>query len=1218
MVTAHFWGHDVAPSTRQNGPKDVRDTAAFRASLKDARTVPRDVSKSKLRGPPSSAKQISAAKGRRSSTAAVESEPVSEIDWSDPGAIRLYLIDFHDREPETAVPNEVIRNGIINPRALEGFTRDFAKELRSLPPGADRDALAPLVAKLELLPRRLYEDCVAIAAETPGEPLEPALAIEHLADLFDDMLLACNQAKKNAPTEEAKALIGWVAAMMAASKRMARTDSTIPLVKLAGRRGFAALKRTAYQNGPPRSGHSVTYGNNIGAQGGFGFTKGNGGFLKANLLGLVGRTKSDSFSTDKDGDLNRIKLRGLKAGLKASLGIFGLISTSAGVNALHEKGPFTEGPMDADGMAIVASQYSVFQGRIKRLLFAGHANAGARERHEAGRSFKSFWRLFVSGHRDPIPDKVPYFMNDAKMGKGVSRVGIHQAGCQVGAHLDAEEGGHRHTDAIDRILCKYFPRNQDFQRIAEKGENPEKALADLYLENWNHERSAPDLVTENMKGCLDTWRQTTFTANADLRISPLSLQHFDANVLIDNFHTPFSFHLDGSVTGWVKYRKLLASRINRRVEEMMSLKYLKEGPAVFEFMGEVWNTYGKHGTESGGRGGAHPALYLADRFAPRFGRSEARGAVHFDKARREFYGDPAAMSPQHRNAAAALAKGGDPVALMNEINQKLDELARDHGRFMRDVDETMPGAFFPPEAALNRINQSIFGGEYPLDGTPEATLNIQADGANSFSLALANLMLLHGVAKYETFLSGKPNPVADKLGEAIDERCNDIGKMLEREPIAMRRSDSHRRAVFTTKAASTKLSTFVGADFALNPCDVAQTIANLDSSVLPVLPFQQNPIDFSISHEIDRVDSHSDPGRVGRYYTVNASAAVSHAPRLLTRAVRKLFGRKPEIPAETVDKRFWKDIADYGFQGLFNNDGFRQVTKVYHRLPDVAKRRLVEKLETKTVYGGHKNDASIATPNLASAAAAKGIPAVFNLTAGTDSGRQKVIGFKLGGDVQNNLLHFTGQYSKLFVADADGGLDIAATAAAFKKDPMLMDALFSDEGAFFDVLNQIIQFDPNDPFAPFIDIDWRTRNSANPMAFYVDEDRMRVFKASAKANYFSARSGEIASAGPDKESAVLELFKECRRLRRDEPKLLPRIRELFIEQKDWTPEEQFNFLTKTKEGRHLLRTFYSLMSKLAEARLDLLSARGYVLRVNKPYFDSFPTTYSPAPAVAAH
>ncbi len=132
------------------------------------------------------------------------------------------------------------------------------------------------------------------------------------------------------------------------------------------------------------------------------------------------------------------------------------------------------------------------------------------------------------------------------------------------------------------------------------------------------------------------------------------------------------------------------------------------------------------------------------------------------------------------------------------------------------------------------------------------------------------------------------------------------------------------------------------------------------------------------------------------------------------------------------------------------------------------------------------------------------------------------------------------------------------------------------------------------------------------MAFYVDEKRMRVFQSSADANHFSAGSGKIASAGPDKESAVLELFKACERLRRDEPELLPRIRELFIQQKDWTPEQQFDFLTKHKEGRHLLRIYHSSMVKLAEARADLVNARGYPLLLNKALFDSFPGTSEPA------
>jgi hypothetical protein len=136
------------------------------------------------------------------------------------------------------------------------------------------------------------------------------------------------------------------------------------------------------------------------------------------------------------------------------------------------------------------------------------------------------------------------------------------------------------------------------------------------------------------------------------------------------------------------------------------------------------------------------------------------------------------------------------------------------------------------------------------------------------------------------------------------------------------------------------------------------------------------------------------------------------------------------------------------------------------------------------------------------------------------------------------------------------------------------------------------------------------------MAFYVDEDRMRVFRSSAVANHFSPGSGEIASAGPAKESAVLELFKQCRRLRRDRPELLARIRELFRQQKDWTPKERFDFFTKTKEGRHLFKTFYSLMTKLAEARIALLNARGYPLLLNEPFLESFPNTYSRS-AVAA-
>jgi hypothetical protein len=1126
------------------------------------------------------------------------------------------LIGIAEQKREVLVPDEVIHDGIINPRALEEFTRDFAKELKSLPPGAERDALAPLIKELESLPSRLYEDCAGIAAKTPGVPLDPALVIEHFADLCDGMLRSCNQVKKNAPTDTAEALAGWLAGMMLALKRTSRTESTKLLVEQAGRKGFEALKRTAHKHGKPKCGHAVNYGNNIGAQGGFGFTPENSGFLTANILALIGGTRSTGTSCDKDGDLNDIRLSGVRGGGKLSLGIFGLLSTSVGVNILREWGTFTEGSMDAEGMALVASQYSVFQGPISR-LFARQAYSGARRKREDIRSFKSFFRLLFSGHRDPLPNKLPYFMHDEKMGKGVSRRPIHEAASQVGAHLDGPRGGHRRTDAIDRIMRKHFPRIQDFQRIAEQRENPEKALAALYPDNWNQRVSGPDTVTEKLKGSKETWRQTTVTANANARVSPLSAESITGGVLKTDFNTPVSMQADLSATAYFRFRELRASRLNRPPAEMMNIGYLKEGDKAFAFMGKVWQTYGRSGTAPSGSRAAHPALRLANDFSLSFGQNKSH-PLHFDDARRSFYGDPAAMSDHHFKVASALAHGGDPVALMKEIDRKLDDLVEAHSAFMRDVDETMPGSFFSPEAALNRINKNIFKGDYPLDGTPEAIRKIQADGVNSFALALQNLMLSHSAAKYELFCRGNRDPAADKLGQAVDERYSDIAKILSRDTIAMRRSDARRRSVFRTAASSTKATAYTEFDAQLNLLDVAQTIANLDSPALPVLPFESSgQLGVNFHAERDHVKYHSDPGRVGDYKTVGVLAQLLHAPGLLKRAIAALLGKKPQkIAAGSVDERFWHEIKHHGLQSIVNNNEFRQWDRAYHRLPAVAGHRLTWKQETTTLYGGHNNSSSIATPNLLAALAAKGIPAVFNLTAGVSSATQKVIRFKLGGDLQNRLLHMIGQYEKLFVAHPDGKLDIAATAAAFNKDPKLRDAMFSDEGAFFDVLNQMIQFDPKDPFAPFIDIDGKTRKTANPMAFYVDEERMRVFRSSAKANHFSAGSGKIASAGPDKESAVLELFQECERLRREEPDLLPRIRELFLQQKDWTPEQQFDFLTKDHEGRHLLRIFHSSMGKLAEARIDLLNAHGYPLLLNKPFFGSFKGTSTRAATVA--
>jgi hypothetical protein len=1217
MVTAHLWGHDPAPFTRQHRPEDTRNSAAFDAGLKEARSVPKDISEPKLRGPPPSLRPRVARKAHEPSPAKVEGEPVSTIDWSDPEAVRHFLIELHDKEPKTAVANEIFRNGIINPRALEGFTRDFAKELKSLPPGADRDALAPLIAKLEGLPGRLYQDCVGLAAKTPGEPLDPALAIEHLADLFDDMLLACNQAKKNASTEDGKALIGWLAAMMLASKRMARTNSIIPLIELAGVEGFAALKKTAHQHGIPRSGHSVTYGDNVGVQGGVGLTKGNSGIFNISALLPVGLQRTISWSRDKDGDLNRYKLTGFKAGLKASFGVFAAVSASLGFSVLAEWGRYLESSMDAPGMAVAASQYSVFQGPIGN-LFSHRANRGARERHEATRSFKSFWRLFFSGHRDPLPNKLPYFMNAEKMGKGVSRVGIHQAGSQVGAYLDAARGGHHHTNAIDRMLRKYLPRNKDFERIAERQENPENALAALYLDNYNQRISGPDNVTDaKLKGDPRAWQQFTAAVNADLRFTPLSAEAVTGGTLKNVFNTRIAGNADLLGQLYIKKRSVRLSRTNRPIAEMMNIGYLKESDEGFKFLGRLWHDYGEAGTAPSGPRATHPALRLSKKFWPMFGQNKPH-ARYFDDARRRFYGDPAAMADHHFHVAAELRDGGDPVELMKQIDRNLDRLVETYKGFMSDVDDAMPGNFFSPEPALDRINQNIFGGDYPLDGTPEATLKIQADGVNSFSLALSDLALSIAAAKHEGSLR-EPNPEADKLGQALDARYKDVAKLLSSESFAMPRHDSRRRAVFRTAAASTKLTTYGEFDFALKFLNLGQMLANVNSAVLPVLPFQpQGQAEVTLFFERDVVKLHSDPGRVGTYWTHGMSAQTLHGLGVAKRFFQKLFGKgRNEIPPEDVDEDLLKEIKLHGFQSLINNNWFFNVTKVYHRLPDVARHSLVEKLETRTVYRGHTNSTSFPTPNLASAAMAHGIPAVLNITGGMSSGTQKVSSFKLGGDLQNALLHFTGQFSKLFIADPNGELDIAATAQAFAKDPMLLEALFSDEGAILDVLNQIIQFDPKRPFAPFVDIDWKTRNSFNPMAFYVDEDRMRVFRSSAAANHFSPGSGKIASAGPGKESAVLELFKQCRRLRRDEPELLARIRELFVQQADWTPKEQFDFFTKTKEGRHLFKTFYSLMSKLAEARVDLLNARGYPLLLNEPFLDSFPTTYSRAP-VAAH
>jgi hypothetical protein len=1217
MVTARVGEHEIAPLLRQEEARESRNLAAFNARPEEGDAAPSGVFKARHRDPPSSSGKSTTPKARKSHSGARERQQTPKIEWSDPKAIRGYLISIANEKRDALLPDEVIREGVINPRALEAFTRDFAKELKSLPPGAERDALAPLITELETLPDRLYQGCVGIAAKTPGAPLEPALAVEHLADLFDGMLLSCNQVKKNAPTENAEALSGWLAGMMLALKRTTRTESTKPLIELAGREGFAALKRTAHQHRDPRSGHSVSYGKNVGIQGGFGFTPENSGFFTATILGVLGLTGSTSTSRDKDGDLNDIRLTGVKGGVKGSFGILGLLSTSLGFTAAHEAGTFSEGSMDDDGMALVATQYSVFQGPIGR-LFGRQANAGARERHEGFRKAKSFAKLLLSGHRDPLPSKLPFFMHDPKMEKGVSRRGIHEAASQVGAHLDAPGGTHRRSDAIDRIMRKHFPRIQDLQGIAEQQENPEKALGALYPENWNRKVSAPDTVTNRkMKGSRATWNQTTLTANGNARLSPFSAEHITGGVVTADFNTPISMHADLSATGYLRYRRLLASRLNRPAAEMMNIGYLREGDKAFAFMGKVWQTYGQSGTAPSGPRAAHPVLRLANDFSLSFGQNETH-PPQFDEARRSFYGDPAAMSEQHRKVASALAHGGDPVALMKEIDHKLDGLVKAHGAFMRDVDETMPGSFFSPEAALNRINRNIFKGDYPLDGTPEATRKIQADGVNSFAFALQNLMLSHSAAKYELFCRGNRDPAADKLGQAVDDRYNDIAKILSRETIAMRRSDARRRSVFRTRAASTKATAYGELDAQLNLFDVAQTMANLESTALPVLPFEssgQLGVNFHVQR--DRVKHHSDPGRVGDFKTVGMLGQSIHAPGLIKRAIEHLRGKKPmKIEASSVDEKFWHEIKHHGLQSILNNNEFRQLDRVYHRLPRVAGHRLVEKRETTTLYGGHNNSSSIATPNVAALLAAKGIPAVFNVSAGVSSGTQKLMHFKLGGDLQNQLLHMIGQYQKLFVAEPNGKLDIAATVQAFEEDPTLKNALFSDEGALFDALNQIIQFDPKDPFAPFVDVDGKTRKDANPMAFYVDEKRMSVFKSSAKATHFSAGSGKIASAGPDKESPVLELFKECERLRREEPELLPRIRDLFIQQKNWTPDQQFEFLTKNKEGRHLLRIYHSSMSKLAEARIDLLNAHGYPLLLNEALFDSFPGTSAPAAAVA--
>jgi hypothetical protein len=646
---------------------------------------------------------------------------------------------------------------------------------------------------------------------------------------------------------------------------------------------------------------------------------------------------------------------------------------------------------------------------------------------------------------------------------------------------------------------------------------------------------------------------------------------------------------------------------------MLNLNYLKEAYVAFAFMGEIWQTYGRSGTAPSGPRAAHPVLRLANAFSPRFGQNKTY-PPYSDSARRKFFGDPRALSEHHLKAINTLAHGGDPVVLMKEIDHKFDGLVKAHRAFMRDVDETMPGTFVSPEAALNRINRKIFLGDYPLDGSIEATQNIQADGTHSFEVALQNLALFLAAAKYELSRRHNRDPAADKLAQALDERYNDIAKMMSNEPIAMRRSDARRRSIFRTAAPSTKVTTNAEFDATVNVADVAQTLSNLSNSNLPLLPFEgSGQVGVTISAQRDRVEKHSDPGRKGKFYTYSATIQGPHAGGILKRGVKNLLGRKPKkIAAKDVDEKCWHELQFSGLQSILNNNEFRTIVRVRHRLPDVGGHRLVMKDETKTTYGGHKNNSSIGTPNVVAPLAAKGIPAVLNFNAGVSSSTQKVLKQKLCGDLQNLLLHMAGQYAYLFKYASDGELDIAATAEAFREVPILKGALFSDERAILDVLNQIIQFDPKDPFATFIDVDGKRRSSANPMAFYVEEEKMRLFKSSARANHFSAGSGKTASAGPDKESPVLELFKECERLRREDPDLLPRIREIFIQQKNWTPEQQLDFFTKDKEGRKLFRLFNSLISKLAEARLDMLNAHGYRLLVNEPLFKSFPGTAPPA------